>query len=239
MSVAPRILTQSDARMSLSTHFVRHVQVRVSAQKQRVIVSQLHGRSGKAAAEMTKVADTNDRVHLMLTSLRLTLLTCLLLTLGAARAGADTINVAEFRWSCVDALECIGSDPTDQSIFSLTGLWDYAAIPAPSLTGATTFDGTLDVPWFEIASDGGFDQYVVGGLPLSAATTIFFDFLGETRALSAVLGAPGFAILSFEYQPPTTPPNPVPEPGSLALLGTGLGVLAWLRHRRLEISTRG
>ena len=190
---------------------------------------------------MTKVADTNDQVHLMLTSLRLTLLTCLLLTLGVARAGADTINVAEFRWSCADQLdvECLVSDPTDQSIFSLTGLWDYAAIPAPSLTGATTFDGTLDVPWFEIASDGGFDQYVVGGLPLSAATTIFFDFLGETRALGAVLGAPGFAILSFEYQPPTTPPNPVPEPGSLALLGTGLGVLAWLRHRRLEISTRG
>ncbi len=129
--------------------------------------------------------------------------------------------------------------PTDQSIFSLTGLWDYATLPAPLLTGSTIFDGTLDIPWFEIGSDGGFDQYLVSGLPLSAATTIFFDFLGETRALSAVLGAPGFAILSFEYQPPTTPPNPVPEPGSLALLGTGVAILGRLRHRRFEVSPRG
>ena len=41
--------------------------MRVSAQKQRVIVPQLHGGSGKAAAGMTKVAGQTTRVYLMLT----------------------------------------------------------------------------------------------------------------------------------------------------------------------------
>ena len=162
---------------------------------------------------MTKVAGTNDQVHLMLTSLRLTLLTCSLLTLGVARAGADTINVAEFRWSCADQLdvECLVSDPTDQSIFSLTGLWDYRRAPR------TVTDGCYHVRRHDrrsvaarLPSDGGFDQYLVSGLPLSAATTIFFDFLGETRALSAVLRAPGFAYSQLRL--PTT--DDAAEPGA-------------------------
>ena len=70
---------------------------------------------------------------------------------GASRgAGADTINVAEFRWSCADRsldVECLALDPTDQSIFSLTGLWDYAALLRPVTDGCYHIRRPLDVPW--------------------------------------------------------------------------------------------
>jgi PEP-CTERM motif len=177
----------------------------------------------------------------MTTRIRLTLLTCLAIALHAAPAAAIPINVAEFRWDAdvipgtvcdIGDTGCTPTDPITQSLFSLTGLWDYDAVAAPTLGGVVTLDGAVEIPWLDISANAGFDQFAIGGLPLSAATTIFFDFLGETRSLSAILTEPGFALLSFDYEPPVTPPSPVPEPGTIGLLGIGLAVVSRTLSRR-------
>jgi PEP-CTERM motif len=168
------------------------------------------------------------------------------MVLNAGPAGAGPINVAEFRWelnvipgSECDPFDsgCVPTDPIDQSLFSLTGLWDDAATAAPTLGGAVTFADGGVIPWLDITvSLGYFDQFALDGVPFSAATTIFFDFLGETRSLSATLGAPGFAVLSFDYDP-TTAPDPVPEPGTLGLMAIGLAAVARTLARRNRPST--
>jgi hypothetical protein len=161
---------------------------------------------------------------------------------GSAPAGADSITVAEFRWGCLDPLDpaCETSDPADQSLFSLTGLWDYAAVAAPTISGDVVFDDGTTVPWLDLSPDFGyFDQYLFPnpGAPLSASTTIFFEFLGQTISLGATLTAPGSALLSFYYTP-TPPPNPVPEPGTLGLLAVGFAVLSRAAARRGQIISR-
>jgi hypothetical protein len=179
----------------------------------------------------------------MTISTRLALVTCLAIVLYAARAEAIPITVAEFRWDstlvpgneCTDPndLECVPSDPLAQSVFSLTGLWDDASTAAPTLSGVVSFAGGSAIPWLDISLDAGyFDQFLITGLPLSAATTIFFDFLGQTMSLDATLTAPGFAVLSFDSETPPPPPTSVPEPASLGVLGIGLLVFARSLARR-------
>ena len=111
------------------------------------------------------------------------------------RASADTINVAEFRWEhSFRGTECTArrssaspTDPDDQSTLQPDGPLGLCLARRTDAGGCCTFDGSLDIPWLEITHGaGGFDQFARrAALPLSAATTIFFDFLGETLSLSA------------------------------------------------------
>jgi hypothetical protein len=168
--------------------------------------------------------------------------------LVAARVEADSITVAEFRWdfdasyipgtTCPDPfdLQCSPSDPIPGSTFSLTGLWDYADVAAPELNGTVSLSDGTTFDWLPTsASPFNFDQLTLLSAFDSAATTIFFDFLGQTITLGITLSAPGSALLSFDYDP-GPPPNPVPEPGTLALLGIGLVALGRARARRSRAS---
>jgi hypothetical protein len=101
-----------------------------------------------------------------------------------------------------------------------------------------TFGGAV-IPWLQLTVDTGyFDQLLADGVPTQALTSIVFDFLGETKTLSALLDAPGFAILSFDVSSTPTDPNPVPEPGTFVLSVIGLGTLYRSLSRRRERTTR-
>jgi hypothetical protein len=154
-------------------------------------------------------------------------------------AGAATITVAEFRWDAelVDpGLLCDAGDPDCQaraavflSTYTLTGLWDDAS-PGPTLTGAVALGDGNGFDWLAISPDTGyFDQLAFETpLPDSASTTILFDFDGVSRSLSALLTTPGFALLQFDVADTT---EPVPEPGTLTLVGLGLAGAIRLRRR--------
>jgi hypothetical protein len=154
-------------------------------------------------------------------------------------AEAAPIIVAEFRWdaelfdpgvACDPAdAACVAVDPTHFSVYSLTGLWDGAP-PEPTLTGTLTLGTGATFDWLSIPSAAGFDQLAFTDLlPATAFTTILFDFGGETRSLSALLGAPGSATLSFD---PDAAAAPIPEPGTLTLFGAGLASLIRSAVRR-------
>lgn len=167
------------------------------------------------------------------------------LLLAPAIADAAPILVAEFRWDAelVDpGRECDAGDPLCEAIapvylstYSLTGLWDDVSAP-PTLTGNVGLGGGGGFDWLPISFDAGyFDQFAIADLlPATAMTTIFFDFGGRTLSLSALLGAPGSATLSFD---PETSAAPIPEPGTLTLFAAGLAGLvrsaARRRNRRL------
>ena len=156
-------------------------------------------------------------------------------------AGAATITVAEFRWDAelVDpGVICNNGDPECQptaplflATYTLTGLWDDAA-PPPTLTGTVALGDGTAFDWLAISPDTGyFDQLAfLTPLPDSASTTIVFDFAGS-RSLSALLTAPGFALLQFDAPDTSPPPAPVPEPGTLALIGFGLAGVARMGRR--------
>ena len=165
-----------------------------------------------------------------------------LLTAIPRLAGAATITVAEFRWDAelVDpGLICDADDPECQPIapvflstYTLTGLWDDAS-QGPILTGTVALADGNGFDWLAISPDTGYlDQLAFETqLPDSASTTIVFDFDGVSRSLSALLTAPGFAVLQFDTPEPPPPVDPVPEPGTLTLVGLGMAGVARLRRR--------
>jgi hypothetical protein len=166
-----------------------------------------------------------------------TLLTAIV---SAQTAWAAPINVAEFRWDtitdpgidCPDPIvdpSCVPADPFTQSIFSLTNIWDG---PAP---GPTLFDNRLSLPSSDLAFFDldplfpfNFDQLAEIGIPAFAAVSVSFVFGTDTITLGAFLTQPDtFAVLRF-----TPAPAPIPEPGTLWLLGLGAALVARRARQR-------
>ena len=172
---------------------------------------------------------------------RLAIVTTLLLAAAPRSASAIPVLVAEFRWDATlldPGVECSPDDPACEAVaatylstYSLTGLWD-GPDAAPVLTGNVGLGGAAGFDWLPISFDTGyFDQLaLVEALPTFALTNILFEFGGQTRTLSALLDAPGFATLSFDTD--DTPTAGVPEPGTVSLIGLGLGCLALAIRRR-------
>jgi PEP-CTERM motif-containing protein len=150
---------------------------------------------------------------------------------SATPARTEPITVGEFRWDV-----CKGFDPgCGLSNFVLTNLWDDPS-PAPALTSGqlTLSDGTI-TDWLGLD-----DQLLLAGVPAFARTTIAFDFNGIGRTITETLtgadlveftGDPttgfgpyssAFVLLKFD---PDTALAPVPEPGTLALLASGIAML--------------
>jgi hypothetical protein len=167
--------------------------------------------------------------------------------LGSGVASAETINVAEFRWSTITNPDALCDDPLSDpgcllSVFQLANIWDGDE------PGVTLFDNTLTLAadpeetleWFDLEPPGGadFDQlphFPALGLatPLSATASVSFMFGGELITLAGTLTEPGtpdipsFTILRF------TPPDiaAIPEPGTLGLVALGAAVMARRRRR--------
>jgi hypothetical protein len=149
------------------------------------------------------------------------------------------INVAEFRWGTIvepglpcpppsEDPACVPADPATLSIFTLTNIWDG---PQP---GGTLFDNRLTLPSGEFPLfdlEPGFpfhfDQLAEIGIPAFATTSVSFLYDSALVSLSATLTQPDtFAVLRF------SPSQPVPEPGTLALLLAGGTAAAVRRLRR-------
>jgi hypothetical protein len=172
---------------------------------------------------------------------RLAVAAALLLAVTPRAASAIPIVVAEFRWDATlldPGVECDAGDPSCEataatylSTYSLTGLWDGPE-PAPTLGGTVALGGSTGFDWLPITFDAGyFDQLgLIESLPTFALTTVFFDFGGEVRSLTALLDAPGFATLSFDSD--DVPSAGVPEPGTMSLLGLGLATFVLQTARR-------
>jgi hypothetical protein len=158
---------------------------------------------------------------------RVALVTLCAMGLGARTASAAPITVAELLWEVTldPAPGCSLDDPTCAfSTFSLTYLWDGAE-PAPTLTQNDLLlaDGS-QMPFFDLDSGFGFDQFALPGVPVFATLSTSFLFEGELVTLSATLAQPAsqFASAVLTYSPAAAP---VPEPGTLALVTLALAAL--------------
>jgi hypothetical protein len=126
-----------------------------------------------------------------------------------------------------------GTDP----IFDL-GLFYYGPVDDATVTDPTGWSHVL--PGYDPATGQGFIDWFS---PILDDGSTPFDLLpGASLAGFSFISALGPGAIQYAINGDlsnlgaTTGPNPVPEPGSLFLLGTGLSAL-WMRRRRsVEVS---
>jgi hypothetical protein len=102
----------------------------------------------------------------------------------------------------------------------------YATISVGS-SGPIIFDGNILAGTFTMSAASG-------GSGVLAGTINGCVFTENANTLAGITDVGGCAATSAGGSGPTSPPNPIPEPGSMALLGSGLIALAGFVRRRRQ-----
>jgi hypothetical protein len=132
--------------------------------------------------------------------------------------------------------QALGSGPTvvdGESYTRTSNTCGGGACPTALLAGGTTTTGVNSVN----VGTGGF-QYILGKYDAGQAGAFVWYIGGQTGVITipdsiGTCGGNGCGLSHLSlYNPGGIPPNEVPEPASLALLGLGMAAVAFIRRRK-------
>lgn len=146
---------------------------------------------------------------------------------------SETFTLADFVPNSFVNCSLSGTNPTNQTAGSgnpgiPATLWGVRLAPGSIVTTATTKTWTFQFSSYRNPTWG--DLYVKGG---GNPTDYLYNegFLRPDPIASSNFGDNHIVVPDTTYVPPQGDPEPIPEPGTLALLGLGLGVVAKRRKR--------